>query len=125
MHTPGHFSSSFFLLLAFSLAHLHNPPLLLLCYTFCQYTRQRISKPDYGLREAIMLPWYKDLADLYLASPYGMQGLTSSRPGFQRRRSRMFLYAFAGQALMPLTDTISSLLNRRCVERELIPVHAV
>lgn len=41
--------------------------------TFCvpQYTRQRISKPDYGLREAIMLPWYKDLADQYMASPYG------------------------------------------------------
>ena len=35
-----------------------------------QYTRQRIARPDWGLREAILLPWYKELADQYLASPY-------------------------------------------------------
>jgi hypothetical protein len=35
-----------------------------------QYTRQRSSKPDYGLREAILLEWYRQLADQYCARPF-------------------------------------------------------
>lgn len=34
-----------------------------------QYTKQRVSKPDYGLREDVLLPWYSALADQYVRSP--------------------------------------------------------
>ncbi len=30
-----------------------------------------MSKPNYGLREVIYLPWYTALADQYLSTPYG------------------------------------------------------
>ncbi len=36
-----------------------------------QYTNQRRAKPDYGLREEILLPWYTEFANQYLALPYG------------------------------------------------------
>jgi hypothetical protein len=42
-----------------------------LCICLLQFTRQRSSKPDWGLREAILLPWYTELAAQYLARPYG------------------------------------------------------
>jgi hypothetical protein len=38
-----------------------------------QYTAQRVAKPDYGLREEILLPWYTELARQYLSRPYGAQ----------------------------------------------------
>jgi hypothetical protein len=36
-----------------------------------QYTRQRISQPDFGLREDILLPWYHTLMQQYVARPFG------------------------------------------------------
>ena len=36
-----------------------------------QFTKQRAAKPDFGLREAILLPWYGELARQYIARPYG------------------------------------------------------
>ena len=36
-----------------------------------QYTRQRTSKPDFGLREVILLPWYDELAKQYCATEFG------------------------------------------------------
>ena len=36
-----------------------------------QFTKQRNSKPDFGLREDILLPWYTELARQYTATPYG------------------------------------------------------
>jgi hypothetical protein len=35
-----------------------------------QYTRQRLSQPDFGLRESILLPWYMALADQYLRTRF-------------------------------------------------------
>ncbi len=35
-----------------------------------QFTPQRISKPDYGLREDVLLPWYAELGRQYTATPY-------------------------------------------------------
>ena len=40
------------------------------CYSL-QYTKQRVSRPDYGLREDVLLPWYTELARQYTAQPYG------------------------------------------------------
>jgi hypothetical protein len=39
--------------------------------TVPQYTKQRVSRPDYGLREDVLLPWYRELARQYTAQPYG------------------------------------------------------
>ena len=38
-----------------------------------QYTVQRSGSPDTGLREEILLPWYTELANQYLATPYGSE----------------------------------------------------
>ena len=35
-----------------------------------QFTKQRISRPDYGLREDVLLPWYATFAAQYIATPY-------------------------------------------------------
>jgi hypothetical protein len=57
-----------------------------------------MSKPDYGLREAILLPWYNTLADQYLLTPYGTWGgnatllshyETSAYDAGESRHSRM------------------------------------
>ncbi len=37
-----------------------------------QFTPQRQSTPDFGLRESILLPWYEELAKQYLARPFGI-----------------------------------------------------
>ncbi len=36
-----------------------------------QYTRQRTSKPDYGLIEDVLLPWYYTLMQQYANRPFG------------------------------------------------------
>ena len=63
--------------LVVSLSSSAKPHALALTSTSCpacpmvQYTRQRSSKPDYGLRDAILLKWYHMLAEQYCAQPYG------------------------------------------------------
>ena len=39
-----------------------------------QYTRQRQSSPDYGLKEEILLPWYQILQSQYTAKPWNGWG---------------------------------------------------
>lgn len=36
-----------------------------------QFTKQRTSRPDFGLREDILMPWYTELMHQYTATPYG------------------------------------------------------
>ena len=47
-------------------------------FVHAQYTRQRSSKPDFGLREEILLPWYHVFTRQYMASPYGEWGGNST-----------------------------------------------
>jgi hypothetical protein len=36
-----------------------------------QFTLQRQSKPDWGLREDVLLPWYEEFTRQYVSRPYG------------------------------------------------------
>lgn len=40
-------------------------------FVHMQYTRQRSSKPDYGLHEGVLLPWYKELQEQYVKTKWG------------------------------------------------------
>ncbi|MDR3414459.1 MAG: hypothetical protein P4L87_26435, partial [Formivibrio sp.] len=41
------------------------------CVPSPQFTLQRQSSPDFGLREDILLPWYHAFADQYVRKPWG------------------------------------------------------
>ena len=44
------------------------------------------SKPDFGLREEILLPWYHLLTNQYMAQPYGRwEGNTTLMKEYHRR----------------------------------------
>lgn len=52
-------------------------------FVHAQYTKQRHSPADWGLREDVLLPWYYELARQYTAAPYG---------GWQGNQSLLALY---------------------------------
>lgn len=52
-------------------------------FVHAQFILQRASRPDFGLREDVILPWYEELAKQYCARPFG---------GWQGNRTLLLLH---------------------------------